>query len=147
MSSRLSAVENTIVREIDAGGDKNDTDGDDRTPLGLADVATSGARGNSLARVAVVYVSAGKPIDFRCGAVYPRVACRLLFWLRLPYDLARVGRAEPYLTHVAVVAEVVELLRVRVLPAAARAGNRGSEKRRVMHNGCYAITVRITYYS
>jgi hypothetical protein len=74
-------------------------------------------------------------------------ACRLLFWLRLPYDLARVDRAEPYLTDVAVVAEVVELLRVRVLPAAARAGNRGSEKRRVMHNGCYAITVRITYYS
>lgn len=72
----------------------------------------------------VVYVSAGKLIDFRRGAVYPRCETRvrgfgpLGFDVHVPYDLARVGRAEPYLAHVAVVTEVVKLLRVRVFPAA-----------------------------
>lgn len=86
---------------------------------------------------------------FTCGTTGDtrRVfACRSS-WLCLPYDLARVGRAEPYLAYVAVIVEVVEFLRVHVLPAAARANNRGSEKRRVMHNGCCAVTVRITYNS
>lgn len=46
-------------------------------------------------------------------------ACsRLVHLARLPYNLARVGGAEPYLAHVAVIAEVVEFLGIRVLPAA-----------------------------
>lgn len=46
----------------------------EEAPLGRADVAVGGARGNSLDRVAAaVRVSAGKPIDFPCGAAYPRV--------------------------------------------------------------------------
>lgn len=111
------------------------------------------ARGErSRSRDAAVRVSAGKPIDFpRCYLPAVRDACSRagpLLGFRLPYDLARVGRAEPYLAHVAVVAEVVELLRVRVLPAAATERERErSEKRRVMHNGCRAVTVRITYNS
>lgn len=46
-------------------------------PLGLADVATSGARGNSLDCAAAVCVSAGKPIDFLRCAVYPQCETRV----------------------------------------------------------------------
>lgn len=58
----------------------------------------------------------------------------------LPYYLARIGRAEPYLAHVTVVAEIVELVRVRVLPA-GRGAQKRQKKCRVMHDGRRAITV------
>lgn len=67
-----------------------------------------------------------KPIDFSpvCRLLdepcVKRVYAILAGSLYLPYDLARIARAEPYLADVAAIAKVVELLRVRVLPAAKR---------------------------
>jgi len=133
-------------------GDRNVIDGEDN--IWSRRCRHQCRAGNSLDRIVAVFVSAGKPIDFpRCCLLVVQYETRVRVpdcqssWLRLPYDLARVGRAEPYLAYVAVIAEVVEFLRVHVLPAAARANNRGSEKRRVMHNGCCAVTVCITYNS
>lgn len=158
MTRGLSAVEKTTAGPALAG-DRGRVP-TEAAPLGPADVAGRGARrrggggGRKQSRPrrrgrSRFRGKADRLFSPRRRAVYPRCETRARVPAcpgprRLPYDLACVGGAEPYLARVAVLAEVVELLRVRVLPAA---GNRGSDKRRVMHNGCRAVTVRITYNS
>lgn len=76
-----------------------------------------------------VYIFARKSIDFPlcCLLAVCKTRVRGQSLARLPYDLARIGGAEPYLAHVTVFAEVVELLGVRVLPAARDTSSKSYE--------------------
>lgn len=77
VGARLSAVEKTIAGPARRQESKRYRRRKRGRPLGLADVATSSARGNSLDCAATVCVSAGKPIDFLRCAVYPQCETRV----------------------------------------------------------------------